>query len=151
MTEHSSLEPSTIRALHSAAAGLVLLSLLLVASTFLPSTEAAATSLTGSTAHDVVTLTVDRPRTGHTEVEVRLSPLAPGSQAPSADPAVVTLQAVLPTAGHAGPETVALPTGNNRYRTEPVHLMAPGRWIFLVSVDRGATRDQYEFPLTLAG
>ncbi|MFS8359087.1 hypothetical protein ACLVWO_05915 [Streptomyces sp. CWNU-52H] len=143
MTERSAFTPSMIRGFQAAAGGLLALSLVLLGSAFLPTGEASATSLTGRTAHDVVTLTVDRPRSGETAVDIRL--------APRAQAAVVTLQAVLPTAGHAGPETTALSEGDNRYRVAGVHLMMPGRWTFLVSIDRGGTRDQYDFPLTISG
>lgn len=153
MSEHSSFAPATVRTFRRAGMVLAALALLLVGSTLLPSREHAATSLTARTAHDVVTLTIDQPRTGNTTVDVRLSPVTPARKARThhAEGAVVTLQAVLPTAGHAGPETAARSEGGDRYQASHVHLMMPGRWTFLVTVDRGATREQYEFPVTVSG
>jgi hypothetical protein len=94
-----------------------------------------------------VTLTVARPRTGVTDVGIRLTP-RPGQR--GARPAAVTLQAVLPTTGHATPTATARLDSPGAY-SAVVHLMMPGRWTFHVSVDHGTRSDRFDFPLAITG
>ncbi|MEV5842600.1 hypothetical protein AB0M32_11585 [Streptomyces sp. NPDC051985] len=105
------------------------------------------TTLTGGTAHDVVTLTIASPKTGTTAVEVRLTPRE-GIRATGSATAV-TVSAVLPTAGHAVPDYAAVRTANNRYQVASLPLMMTGRWEFLVDIDGQGRHDHLVFPLTL--
>ncbi|MDT6983564.1 hypothetical protein ACFSUJ_30495 [Streptomyces lusitanus] len=104
-------------------------------------------SLTGGTSDDEITLTVDRPRIGATDVGIRLTPRRGARNGPLPD---VTLQAVLPTAGHATPEASAHARGDGAYSTT-VHLMTPGRWTFRVSVEHGGRTDEFDFPVAISG
>ena len=150
MTEYASFAPSVVRRFRAVGYALAGTAVLVVTSLLLPSEADGAVSLTGGSAHDAVTLTVARARTGTTGVDIRVVPRGTGAGVQASTP-VVTLQAVLPTAGHATPETTALPTGDGNYRAPGLHLMMPGRWTLLVSVDRGGSLDQYDFPVTISG
>ncbi|MFJ3802392.1 hypothetical protein ACIPSJ_39700 [Streptomyces sp. NPDC090088] len=105
------------------------------------------TTLTGGTAHDVVTLTIASPKTGTTAVEVRLTPRE-GIRT-TGSPTVVTVSAVLPTTGHALPDYTAVRTANHRYQVASLPLMMTGRWEFLVDIDGQGRDDHLVFPLTL--
>ncbi|MFJ5835877.1 hypothetical protein ACIQGO_03670 [Streptomyces shenzhenensis] len=133
--------------LYAGAAALLAVCLVLAGVAFLPSRTDEAVSLTGGTATDEVTLTVQRPRAGATDVSIRLTPRR-GER--NGRPSAVTLQAVLPTAGHATPATTAHPQGSGAYSTA-VHLMMPGRWTFHVSVEDGTRKDQFDFPVVISG
>ncbi|MCQ8187767.1 FixH family protein [Streptomyces rugosispiralis] len=135
------------RFLYGVAAALLTVSLALVAVGFLPSRTDDAVSLTAGSATDEVTLTVARPRTGATDVAIRLTPRR-GER--SGRPPTVTLQAVMPTHGHATPAAHAQVRSPGSYSTA-VHLMMPGRWTFHVSVDHGTRRDQFDFPVAISG
>ncbi|GAA3753292.1 hypothetical protein [Streptomyces tremellae] len=137
----------TLRLLYTGAVVLPALVLALLAAVLVPSWTDEAVSLTGGSATEVVTLTVDRPRAGATDVAVRLAP-RPGQR--DEPPATVTLQAVLPTTGHAAPATTAHLLAPGTY-TAAVHLMMPGRWTFHVTLDRAAGTDQFDFPLAVSG
>ncbi|NRQ38735.1 hypothetical protein HII36_43960 [Nonomuraea sp. NN258] len=105
-----------------------------------------AVTLTGGTARHVVTLTVAAPVTGVTAVDVRVVPRdAVVRPAP-----VVTVSAVLPTAGHAVPDLPAARVSGDGYHVAGLALMMPGRWEFLVAVDGGGRRDRLVFPLTVS-
>ncbi|WP_458084978.1 FixH family protein [Streptomyces malaysiensis] len=135
------------RFLYGAAAALLTVSLTLVAVGFLPSWTDEAVSLTGGNATGEVTLTVARPRTGTTDIDIRLTSRRGEG---GGHPATVTLQAVMPTHGHATPAAHAQVHGPGSYSTS-VHLMMPGRWTFHVSVDHGTRSDQFDFPLAISG
>ncbi|GLW11337.1 hypothetical protein Misp01_64650 [Microtetraspora sp. NBRC 13810] len=105
-----------------------------------------AVTLTGGTAHDVVTLTVSAPVTGVTAVDVRV---VARNAAVRSSP-VVTVSAVLPTAGHAVPDLPAIRVSDNSYHVAGLPLMMPGRWEFLVAVDGDGRRDRLVFPLTVS-
>ncbi|MGW5334649.1 hypothetical protein [Streptomyces bauhiniae] len=113
----------------------------------LPSWSDDSRSLTGGTRTDEITLTVDRPRIGATDVDIRLTPRQGERSGPLPE---VTLQAVLPTAGHATPETPAHAQGAGAYSTS-VHLMMPGRWTFRVSVAHGDAGEEFDFPIAITG
>lgn len=136
-----------VRFLYGGAAGLLTVSLALLIMGFLPSWTDEAVSLTGGTATDEVTLTVARPRVGATDVDIRLVPRR-GHR--GGRPPTVTLQAVLPTHGHATSAAHAQVHSPGSYSTA-VHLMMPGRWTFHVSVDYGTRSDQFDFPLAISG
>ncbi|SNT53823.1 hypothetical protein SAMN05216276_105723 [Streptosporangium subroseum] len=110
-------------------------------------TPRGAATLTGGTAHDVVTLTVSTPVTGTTAVNVRLVP-RDGAAAGRSSP-VVTVSAVLPTAGHAVPDFTTAPAADNRYHVAGLPLMMPGRWEFVVTVEGDGRHDRLVFPLTI--
>ncbi|MEV4170780.1 hypothetical protein [Nonomuraea sp. NPDC049709] len=105
-----------------------------------------ALTLTGGTAHDVVTLTVSAPVTGVTPVHVRLVP----RNATVRSSPVVTVSAVLPTAGHAVPDLPAVRVSGNSYHVAGLPLMMPGRWEFLVAVDGDGRHERLVFPLTVS-
>jgi hypothetical protein len=109
--------------------------------------EGAAT-LTGGTAQDVVILTVSAPVTGTTAVDVRLVPRH--DAATSGSSPVVTVSAVLPTAGHAVPDFIAVRASDNRYHVAGLPLMMPGRWEFLVAIDANGRHDRLVYPLTVS-
>lgn len=148
MTGTGPLPSSTIRRLRAVGAVLLSIALLGLGAVLLTPGRGAAVSLTGGTADHIVTLTVTPARTGSADVGIRLEPRRTGAGA--ATP-VVTLQAVLPTAGHATPMTSAVPEGGGRYRASAVHLMMPGRWTFLVGIDHGSRHEQFDFPVTVGG
>lgn len=135
-------------------AGAVLAAVLLTALTLrwvstAGTTDSAAggTTLTGGTAHDVVTLTIASPRIGMTAVDVQLAPrkgTVTTGQVPS-----VTVSAVLPTAGHAVPEYTAARAANGQYHVSALPLMMTGRWEVLVDIDGRGRHDRVVFPLTL--
>ncbi|MEW9533781.1 hypothetical protein [Microbispora sp. NPDC049125] len=110
-------------------------------------TPRGAATLTGGTAHDVVTLTVSTPVTGTTGVDVRLAPRT-GAASGRSSP-VVTVSAVLPTAGHAVPGFTAAPAAGGRYHVAGLPLMMPGRWEFVVAVEGDGRHDRLVFPLTI--
>ncbi len=147
MNPLSTSRNSTVRFLYGGAAALLTMSLALLAVGFLPSWTDEAVSLTGGNATDEVTLTVARPRIGATDVDIRLA-----SRRGEKDgrPPTVTLQAVMPTHGHATSAAHAQVHSPGNYSTA-VHLMMPGRWTFHVSVDYGRRRDQFAFPLAISG
>ncbi|MFG3296864.1 hypothetical protein ACGF3G_49860 [Streptomyces sp. NPDC048179] len=124
-----------------------LLALRLTMSSSTTGSSSGGTTLTGGTAHDVVTLTIASPKTGTTAVEVRLTPRE-GIRATGSATAV-TVSAVLPTAGHALPDYTAVRTANNRYQVASLPLMMTGRWEFLVDTDGQGRHDHLVFPLTL--
>ncbi|MFB4279549.1 hypothetical protein ACBJ59_29980 [Nonomuraea sp. MTCD27] len=105
-----------------------------------------AVTLTGGTAHDVVTLTVSAPVTGVTPVHVRLVP----REATVRSPPVVTVSAVLPTAGHAVPGLPAVRVSGDSYHVAGLPLMMAGRWEFLVAVDGDGRHERLVFPLTVS-
>ncbi|MFJ9707172.1 hypothetical protein [Streptomyces sp. NPDC101234] len=153
------MSPSRRRRLRMGAVLLatVLFTLLALRLTMLSSTSGSSsgsssggTTLTGGTAHDVVTLTIASPKTGTTSVEVRLTPReATGATRTTGSAPVVTVSAVLPTTGHALPDYTAVPTASNRYRVSALPLMMTGRWEFLVDIDGQGRDDHLVFPLTL--
>jgi hypothetical protein len=107
-----------------------------------------AATLTGGTAHDVVILTVSTPVTGTTAVDVRLVPrdgAATGRSSP-----VVTVSAVLPTAGHAVPDFTTAPAADDRYHVAGIPLMMPGRWEFVIAIEDDGRHDRLVFPLTIS-
>ncbi|MEV6867289.1 hypothetical protein AB0M44_40645 [Streptosporangium subroseum] len=106
-----------------------------------------AATLTGGTAHDVVILTVSTPVTGTTAVDVRLVPR--DGAATSRSSPVVTVSAVLPTAGHAVPDFTTAPAADNRYHVAGLPLMMPGRWEFVVAIEGDGRHDRLVFPLTI--
>ncbi|MGP3939230.1 hypothetical protein [Streptomyces sp. 6N106] len=136
-----------LRFLHGVGAALLTVSLALVAVGCLPAWTDGTVALTGGSATDEVTLTVARPRTGTTDVDIRLTPRR-GER--SGRPPTITLQAVMPTHGHATPPAHAQVESPGSYSTA-VHLMMPGRWTFHISVDYGARSDQFDFPLAISG
>ncbi|MFB9453340.1 hypothetical protein [Streptomyces antimycoticus] len=136
-----------VRFLSGVGAALLTVSLALVAVGCLPSWTDDAVSLTGGSATAEVTLTVARPRTGTTDVDIRLTPRQ-GER--SERPPTITLQAVMPTHGHATPVANPRVERPGSYSTA-VHLMMPGRWTFHVDVDYGARSDQFDFPLAISG
>lgn len=105
------------------------------------------TTLTGGTAHDVVTLTISDPVTGMTDVDVTLTPREGGSACGSTT--TVTVSALLPTAGHALPDYPATSTATGTYHVSGIALMMPGRWEFTVGIDGDDCHDQLVFPLTV--
>jgi hypothetical protein len=129
-----------------------------------------AVTLVGGTAHEVVTLTVSAPVTGVTPVDVRLAPRdATVRPAPVVRPApavgsvpavglapaarsvlVVTVSAVLPTAGHAVPGRVAVRVSGDSYHVAGLPLMMPGRWELLVAMDGDGRHERLVFPLTVS-
>ncbi|MEV7391849.1 MULTISPECIES: hypothetical protein [unclassified Streptomyces] len=123
------------------------LALRLVVSSGTSDSSSGGTTLTGGTAHDVVTLTIALPKTGMTAVEVRLTPRE-GTKTIGSTP-VVTVSAVLPTAGHALPDYTAVRTASNRYHVAALPLMMTGRWEFLVDIDGQGRDGHLVFPLTL--
>ncbi|WP_200302909.1 hypothetical protein [Streptomyces adelaidensis] len=141
----------TVRFLRAGAAVLLAVCLALAAVAFLPSWTDDAVSLTGGNATDEVTLTVARPRSGTTDVDIRLTSRQ-GERRREGDGGspTVTLQAVLPTHGHATPAAPAQVHSPGNYSTT-LHLMMPGRWTFHVNVDYGTRSDQFEFPLVISG
>ncbi|MBA6441516.1 MULTISPECIES: FixH family protein [unclassified Streptomyces] len=147
MSARAASRTPMVRFLYGVAAALLTVSLALVAIGFLPSWTDDAVSLTAGSATDEVTLTVARPRTGATDVDIRLTPRRGGR---SGRPPAITLQAVMPTHGHATPPAPARVHGPGNYSTA-VHLMMPGRWTFHVSVDYGTRSDQFDFPLAISG
>ncbi|CDR13641.1 FixH family protein [Streptomyces iranensis] len=147
MSARTASRTPMVRFLYGVAAALLTVSLALVAAGFLPSWSDDAISLTGGSATDEVTLTVARPRTGATNVDIRLTPRRGGR---GGHPPTITLQAVMPTHGHATPAAHAQVHSPGSYSTA-VHLMMPGRWNFHVSVDYGTRRDQFDFPLAISG
>ncbi|MEO3793225.1 hypothetical protein ABGB14_23685 [Nonomuraea sp. B10E15] len=106
-----------------------------------------AATLTGGTARETVTLTVSTPVTGTTAVDVRLVPR--DAAATGGAPPVVTVSAVLPTAGHAVPDHPAARTVDGRYHVADLPLMMPGRWQVVVAVDGDGRHDRLVFPLTV--
>ncbi|MEO3875834.1 hypothetical protein ABGB18_44235 [Nonomuraea sp. B12E4] len=105
-----------------------------------------AVTLTGGTAHDVVTLTVSAPVTGVTPVHVRL---VPRDAAVRSSP-VVTVSAALPTAGHATPDFTAVQAADNSYHVAGLPLMMSGRWEFLVAIDGDGRHGRLVFPFTVS-
>lgn len=99
------------------------------------------TVMTTGTADEVVTLTISSPHTAHIILTDRQRTTAAK---------VVTVQAVLPTAGYATPATIAPPTGDGHYRAPAVELMMPGRWELVVDVSGSAHRDRLVLPLTIS-
>lgn len=104
-----------------------------------------AVTLTGGTAHDVVTLTVSAPVTGVTAVDVRVT----SRDAARRSSPVVTVSATLPTAGHATPDLPAVRGSGDSYHVARLPLMMPGRWEFLVVMDGDGRRERLVFPLTV--
>ncbi|GAA4624388.1 hypothetical protein GCM10023196_024320 [Actinoallomurus vinaceus] len=111
-------------------------------------TPQGAATLTGGTAQAVVILTVSAPVTGTTAVDVRLVPRH-GAVTSGPSP-VVTVSAVLPTAGHAVPDFTAVRAPDDHYHVAGLPLMMPGRWEFLVAVDGNGRHDRLVFPLTVS-
>ncbi|MFI0424016.1 hypothetical protein [Spongiactinospora sp. 9N601] len=109
-----------------------------------------AATLTGGTAHETVTLTVSTPVTGTTAVDVRLVPRDKAAYALAGGAApVVTISAVLPTAGHAVPEYTAVRTADDIYHVADLPLMMAGRWQVLVVIDAAGRHSRLGFPLTV--
>ncbi|WP_433186105.1 hypothetical protein [Actinoallomurus sp. CA-150999] len=111
-------------------------------------TPQGAATLTSGTAHDVVILTISAPVTGTTAVDVRLVPRH--GAATSGSSPVVTVSAVLPTAGHAVPDFTAVRTPDDHYHLTGLPLMMPGSWEFLVAIDGNGRHDRLVFPLTVS-
>lgn len=132
---------------YAGATALLALVLSLAALVILPTWTDDAVSLTGGSEAEQVTLTVASPRVGDTGVEILVTPRRKSCGGCTPD---VTVQAVLPAAGHATPATPARATGTHLYGTS-VHLMMAGRWVFRVTVDDGAHRTTSEFPLAVSG
>ncbi|MEK8173718.1 hypothetical protein NKH77_46745 [Streptomyces sp. M19] len=115
--------------------------LVLVTVAYFPSWSDESVSLTGGSATDEVTVTVARPGPGP-----RTSPSASGRAGERDDPpATVTVQAVMPTHGHATAATQAQLREPGSYFTA-VHLMMPGRWTLRVGVAHGSRTEHVDFP-----
>ncbi|WP_446045955.1 hypothetical protein [Streptomyces olivaceus] len=137
-----------VRFLYAGAAALLAICLALLAVALRPSWSDESVSLTGGSATDEVTLTVTRPRTGATGVDVRVTPREGGRDDA---PAAVTVQAVMVTHGHATPQAPARPRGTSGTYSTSVHLMMPGRWTFRVSLDHGSRSEHVDFPVAISG
>ncbi|MFI6908370.1 hypothetical protein ACIBKY_44415 [Nonomuraea sp. NPDC050394] len=103
-------------------------------------------TLTGGTARETVTLTVATPVTGATAVDVRLAPREGASGGPAP---VVTISAVLPTAGHAVPDHTAVWAADGRHHVAALPLMMAGRWQILIAIDDGDRHSRLVFPLVI--
>ncbi|MEW2130519.1 hypothetical protein [Streptomyces sp. NPDC005435] len=136
-----------VRFLYAGAATLLAVTVALVAVGLAPRWTDDSVSLTGGSATEVVTLTVTGPRAGAVTAAIRVTPRRKTEGVP---PPAVTLQAVLPTAGHTTPTVYARFLGSGRYSAS-VHLMTPGRWVLRVGVDDGRRGDRLDFPLAVSG
>lgn len=137
----------TVRFLHAGAAALLAICLALLAVAFRPAWSDESMSLTGGSATDEVTLTVARPRTGATDIDIRVTPREGGR---NGGPTTITVQAVMVTHGHATPPAPARARATGTYSTS-VHLMMPGRWNFRVSLDHGTRSEHVDFPVAISG
>ncbi|MEU7768125.1 hypothetical protein AB0B25_23815 [Nocardia sp. NPDC049190] len=108
-----------------------------------PSTAESLVFYTGSPSH-VVTLTVDRPRVGDTDIEIAITDRA-GSPV---EHAVVQIQPIAPLMGNAGPSATAAYTGSGRYCAAAVPLMMTGPWELWLSIDG---LDRLMLPLWISG
>ncbi|MGV9424996.1 hypothetical protein ACWDO7_11990 [Streptomyces sp. NPDC003656] len=136
-----------VRFLCAGAAVLLAVTVALVAVALAPYWVNDSVSLTGGSATEEVTVTVADPRAGAVAVDIRVTPRRKADGGP---PPTVTLQAVLPTAGHATPTAPARFRGTGRYSAS-LHLMTPGRWVLRVGVDDGRRGDRLDFPLAVSG
>lgn len=88
-----------------------------------------------------VTVTVERPRLGTTDLEIRT---APG--------AFILAQASMPLMGYATPQVAATALGGGRYTVAAVHLMTTGPWELRLAVTPpGGEREDLMVPFDVTG
>lgn len=85
-----------------------------------------------------VELSVDDPRQGGNVFGIVVT---------GAEPAVVTVEPVMPQMGHALAPSPAIAEGPGRYRTGDVLLPMPGQWEITVSLRGPAGSTRHVFPL----
>jgi hypothetical protein len=97
--------------------------------------------LRASTGASPVTVTVERPRLGVTDVDISASPGA-----------FILVQASMPLMGYATPQVAATAAGAGRYTVAAVHLMTTGPWELRLAVTpRGGTREDLMMPFDVPG
>ena len=114
-----------------------------------PNPPASVTWHTGTERH-LVTVTVDSPRRGMTDVAVDLTDRR-GAPVPGAQ---VVIEPVMPLMGHGDPAVSAVPSpGGVQHHAEGVHLMTTGPWHLVVVVDPGAATatEAITVPIDVAG
>jgi hypothetical protein len=97
--------------------------------------------LRASTSASTVTVTVDRPRLGTTDLDISTSAGA-----------FILAQASMPLMGYATPQVAATAAGGGRYTVAAVHLMTTGPWELRLSITpRGGTREDLLLPFDVTG
>jgi hypothetical protein len=97
--------------------------------------------LRAATGASPVTVTVERPRLGITDVDISASPGA-----------FILVQASMPLMGYATPQVAATAAGGGRYTVAAVHLMTTGPWELRLAVTpRGGTREDLMVPFDVTG
>jgi hypothetical protein len=88
-----------------------------------------------------VTVTVERPRRGITDLDISASPGA-----------FILVQADMPLMGYATPQVAATAAGGEHYTVAAVHLMTTGPWELRLTVTpRGGTRQDLLMPFDVTG
>jgi hypothetical protein len=97
--------------------------------------------LRASTGASPVTVTVERPRLGVTDLAISAPPGA-----------FILVQASMPLMGYATPQVAATAAGGGRYTVAAVHLMTTGPWELRLAVTpRGGTREDLMVPFDVTG
>jgi hypothetical protein len=108
-----------------------------------PSPSGALVLHSGSPDH-IVTVTIDSPRAGDTDIEIELTDRSGNP----IDHAALRIQPIAPLAGHAGPALPARYAGPGRYHAVAVPLMMTGPWELRLSIDDA---DHLTVPLWIGG
>ena len=105
-------------------------------------------TLRAGTSASRVTVTVERPRLGTTDLTLTLA--APSGAAQPG--AFVQAQATMPLMGYATPQVAATAAGGGRYTVAAVHLMTTGPWeLRLAITPRGGSREDLLLPFDVTG
>ena len=97
--------------------------------------------LRAATRASAVTVTVERPRLGTTDLDIRTGPGA-----------FILAQASMPLMGFATPQVAATALGGGRYTVAAVHLMTTGPWeLRLAITPPGGEREDLMVPFDVTG
>jgi hypothetical protein len=105
-------------------------------------------TLRADTSASRVTVTMDRPRLGTTDLTLTLT--APdGTAQPGA---FLLAQATMPLMGYATPQVAAAAAGGGRYTVAAVHLMTTGPWELRLAITlRGGSEQDLLLPFDVTG
>ena len=101
--------------------------------------------LRGTTAHYAVSLSIDRPHSGMSQVEVE----AHERDVSPAQLTEVLVAPAMPVMGHAAAPVIARPDGASRYRAE-VDLMMAGQWEVDVRLSDKDGTEHTTFPVMIS-
>ncbi|WP_433723873.1 hypothetical protein ACQP0C_25675 [Nocardia sp. CA-129566] len=103
--------------------------------------------LKSGTTHHLVTVAIDNPRIGSTDIDITVTDRSGATK----DHAAVWIQANQPLMGYAGQPIATVAAGSGRFHAAAVPLMMTGPWELRVSIDEHDSVDDLAVPLWIGG